>query len=133
MAYSPRPGKYSRVMVGANAIWAKDAPVTFEGGDLDTVTFENDGFDTGTIGIYAAGSTVRGIWNADDNVFDEPPGIYPRDDLADVNIFLNVTDSTFWDFPFMRVISSNSGTAVRDLVSFDFHVKNQGIFTPPTG
>jgi hypothetical protein len=128
-----RSSKNSRVVVGGENLKNNKWTAEETGDDLDTVNFESSGLDEGIKGIFGVAITYGGDWDAAYNFFDDPPGIYPRDDLQDLQLYLNVADDTFWDFYYSRINSCNNSSSVRDKVSFDASGKSQGDYTRPTG
>lgn len=95
--------------------------------------FESMGYDQGTIGIIGCDWDSKGDWQAHNNFYDQPPGIFPRDDLKNVLLYENVADNVFWNFYWNRVLSAKNGNPVRGLVSFEWSSKTNGFFSPPTG
>lgn len=136
---SQRAGKASQVLILgvplSFASWnadvsAADLPTpNFESYDLATDTL----FDEGLNAVLTCNVTFGGDWDAGLNPLDEPPGLYPRDDLATVVFMVNQTDATNWAFPYVRLRSAKSAAAVGSLVTFECGGKNQGSFTYPTG
>ncbi len=128
-----RAGKNSRVSVGADdltmAKWSVDSKADMG----DTTNFESGGFDEGITEILSADISFGGNWDAGDNPFDDPPGLYPRDNLPDVSFYENTTDDVGWDFEFVRIRSARNGAEVRGLVTFEVSGSNQGEFASPTG
>lgn len=132
---SQRSGKNSRISIGTANTILKFARWTtnWRGDDLDTVNFSSAGKGEGLLGIDQVEISMGGDWDAARNSFDDPPGIYPRDDLKTVKLFENVIDNVGWSFPYMRVRSANNGTEVRGKVTFEASGMSQGTFTVPTG
>lgn len=131
-----RSGKNSRVVVGGTTLNQSRFDVTLNGDDLDTTNFESGGYGEGILGIQECDASFGGDWDAGDNPIDangDPPGLYPRDDLADLQLYQNVTDATYWDFGYFRIRSARNGSEVRGKVSFECSGKSQGIFVLPTG
>src|SRR5262245_30363426 len=112
-----RSGKGSRISVGGQNLNLAEFTVERRGDDLDTVNFECEGEDQGIIGILSTDISARGDWDAGANPVDSPPGIYPRDDLANVKFFTNTSDGVFWGFDFMRVLSARNSSQVRQKVA----------------
>ena len=129
----PRAGKKGRFTVGGTRLAMKELNIDYHGDDLDTTSFESNGKDAGTIGILGCGVDGKGDWDAGQNPLDDPPGIYPRDDLPNVQAILNSQDAQAWNFPLLRVLSAKNAIPVRGLVGFDFSGKSNGDFTPPQG
>jgi hypothetical protein len=128
-----RAGKNSRINVGATRIVGQRWNVTWKGDDLDTVNFESGGLEEGILGIEGLEWSMAGDWDAGTNPFDDPPGLYPRDDLAGLEFYENVTDNVGWDLTYARVRSATNGAEVRGKVSFEASGMSQGSFTPPAG
>lgn len=128
-----RSGKNSRVTVGGTPLVNNRWNVNYKGDDLDTVNFESEGLGEGILGIEECDLSFGGDWDAGANFFDDPPGIYPRDDLADLQFTENTTDNVFWDFPYARLRSATNGAEVRGKVSFEASGMSQGPFVLPTG
>lgn len=133
-----RSGKNSRVEVELVALVRNKFDVEWSTKDLDTVSFESLGddgnsYDEGIESIREAKFAVDGDWDAHQNAFDDPPGVYVRDDLSGLVLYLNTTDESLWSFPYSRIRSAKNTTAVRDKVGYSFSGMNQGQFTVPTG
>jgi hypothetical protein len=123
-----RAGKNSRVVVGATNLNFANWRCTWRGDDLDTTNFESAGFEQGTIGVVVAEWTMGGDWDAGRNNYDNPPGLYPRDDLGQVKFFENVTDATvFHNIATNRVLSAENGAEVKGKVTFTANGKSQGV------
>lgn len=129
-----RAAKGSRVSVEATILKKSTWEVTYRGDDLDTTTFESQGFEQGTIGIVGLDWSLGANWDAQQNNLDDPPGLFPRDNLGTVIFFENVSDNVFWNIPVNRVISSKNGAEVRALVTFSSEGKSNGTgIAQPTG
>ena len=133
MAGLQRSGKNSRVTVGGTPVNKITWEATWKGDDLDTVTFEDEGLETGLIGVEVVEYSMGGDWDAGANNLDSPPGLYPSSDLDTVELFENVSDNVGWEFPVSRVLSSKNGAKVRETVKFESSLKSNGAFTAPTG
>ncbi len=121
-----RSGKGSRIQVSGTALTLARWNVTRRGDDLDTTNFESDGEDQGTIGVEAADWTMSGLWDADQNRFIDPPGLYPRDNLDGLRFYENTNDGIGWNIPIARVLSASNGAEVRGLVTFEANGKSNG-------
>ena len=88
--------------------------------------FESLGWDQGTIGIVSIDQTYGGFWDAAVPPYATPPGIYPRDNLLNLQFFTNVADACDWLFPVSRVLSAKNSSEVRGLVLFDASGKSNG-------
>lgn len=134
-----RAGKASRITIGADSLTFSSYEVNLTIEDYPTPNFEsyvaaNDTtYDEGVSGPLSADIRFGGDWDAGTNPLDEPPGLYPRDDLEDVQFFTNRTDAVNWDFSYIRLRSCTNGSDVRGKVTFNCSGKNQGPFTFPTG
>lgn len=129
-----RAAKGSRASVEGVVLRKSTWEVTYRGDDLDTTTFESAGFDQGTIGIVGIDWSLGANWDAQANNLDDPPGLFPRDNLGPVILFENVSDNVFWNIGQSRVISSKNGAEVRGLVTFSTEGKSNGTgILQPTG
>lgn len=99
---------------------------------FDTTTQES--FDQGIHGFNKAEVSFGGDWDAGANFCDDPPGLYPRDDLATVTFYVNRNDATTWLFPYLRVRGVSNGGQIDNLVTFTVEsAMSQGPYTRPTG
>lgn len=129
-----RAAKNSRVQVVATNLRAANWRVTRRGDDLDTSNFESTGQEQGTIGFEVSEWSLGGDWDAQQNAFDNPPGLYPRDDLGTIRFYENVTDNVFHLITVSRVLSAENGAEVKGKVTFTANGKSQGTgVTLPTG
>ena len=109
------------------------------GDDLDTVNFESynaaagQTFDEGILGVYNAAIKFGGDWDAGTNPFDDPPGLFPRDNLAGVQFQESRLDLVGWAFGYIRLRTANNSAVVRGKVEFNVDGKNQGPFNLPAG
>ena len=134
-------GKTSQVLVGGSALTYASWEAAMKGDDLPTVNFQSynitaaQTFGEGIIGPIDCDIKFGGDWDAGTNPLDEPPGLYPRDDLSSVSFVTNrvVAPSVAWDFDFVRLRSSTSGADVKGKVTFNTSGMNQGPFAPPVG
>lgn len=121
-----RAGKNSRIIVGSTNLYMAKWKATWKGDDLDTTNFEALG-EQGTIGVIVCEFSFGGDWPAAQNMFDSPPGIYPRDDGATLKFYENVTDAVYHSLATFRIISADNGAEVKGKVSFDANGKSQGL------
>lgn len=128
-----RSGKGGRITVGATNVTLAEWSLTRKGEDIDTVSFESLGEDQGTIGVTSTDYSVKGDWDAAQNRWESPPGFYPRDDLASVKLYENVTDNIFHSITQSRVLSAENGAQVRGKVTFSASCKSNGGVTLATG
>ena len=139
-----RAAKLSRVQVGSQNLAMASWEATAQGADLPTVNFESynpatgETYAEGLYGVLSCDGRFGGAWDAGgggaggSKFTANPPGLYVRDDLANVRLFVNRTDSTYWDFIYMRIRGVNNSAAVEGLVLFNVSdFKNQGRFVYP--
>ena len=133
-----RASKTSRVQIGAQSLTFASYEATATGVDLPTTNFESynvpnaQTFAEGIMGVLGSDFKFGGAWDAGTKPTANPPGLFPRDDLANVVLTTSRLDGTAWSYPFSRIRSiTNSGT-VDALVLFNVaDAKNQGIFSYP--
>ena len=134
-----RAAKTSRVEVGIGtflnfASWEAaetgvDLPTT-NFGSYDVVRAET--FAEGIMGVLGCELKFGGAWDANFRPTANPPGLYPRDDLANVRFTTSRTDGTVWAFTYVRIRSVTNSGEVNGLVLFSVtDAKNQGAFTRP--
>lgn len=129
-----RAGKNSRVIVEDAILNKSKWHTDIHGDDIDDTNFESGGVDQGLIGITGVSWDIGGLWDAGANNFEDPPGLYPRDNLGAINLYENLSDNVFWDLPINRVLSSKNGAEVRQAVTFESSGKlNGGPFFLPGG
>lgn len=134
-----RAGKTSRITVGQTPLVFASYEATLNGDDYPTVNFESwrdaegQTFDEGILGPIGADIRAGGDWDAHFAPLGSPPGLYPRDDLANLSFYTSRFDNVAWIFPFARIRSATNGSDVKGKVTFNFSGKNQGRFNWPTG
>ncbi len=128
-----RSGKNSAISAQSTLLALTKFNVVEEGQDLDTGNFESAGLGEGILGFTFLRWTLGGAWDAGTNPDDDPPGLYPRDDLPNLILTLNVADTTAYEMPFARVRSSTVGTDAKGLVTFDAAGMSQGDYAIPSG
>lgn len=134
-----RAGKASRIEIGVANLAFASWSVDLKGDDLETVNFESydlatgNSYGEGILGVLSADVRMGGDWDASQNPLDDPPGLYPRDDLQSVNFVDNRVDATEWTFAYMRIRSATNGTDVKGKVTFSASGHNQGTFSFPSG
>lgn len=132
-----RSGKNSRVSANGSNLYLANYTVGERVDDLDLTNFESydtpsaASYDEGTVGVQGLDWSFRGDWDFTTNPMSGAPGIYPRDNLSTLRIYLNVTSNKFWNMPLARVLSANNSSEVRGKVSFDASGKSQHVFTRP--
>lgn len=114
--------------------------MNYTGDDFETTNFESfsvsasETFKEGILGPIESDIKFGGDWDAGTNPFtDDPPGLYPRDDLANVLLYVNRIDGTFWDFAFMRVRGATNSADIKGKVLFNIQGKSQGPWLEPAG
>lgn len=145
-----RAAKTSRVAVSQQSLafssWLANASVvdlpTHNFTSFDLSAYSSDGltagqtYDEGISGILSSSFDFGGDWDAAANPLDvnSPPGLYPRDDMTDTYLYINVADDSFWYYPYSRIRTAQNGGQVGGLVTFTTSGnKNQGPFTMPVG
>lgn len=137
-----RAGKTSRVNIGGvagNNLTFASWECTLEGEDYSTVNFESynvaqaQTFDEGILGPLSASIRFGGDWDAGKNPVQDPPGLYPRDDLASLNLYTSRLDNISWAFPYVRLRNATNSAEVKGKVAFNCSGRNQGVFTFPAG
>lgn len=128
-----RSGKNARVSVSGANLLQNEWDVTDRGDWQDTTNFEDSGEEQGLVGIEGLDYNVKGDWNAETNVYDDPPGIFPQDAFPDLQLYENISDNVFWDIPFSAIVSAQNGATVRGKVTFGWTGKAQPGWIRPTG
>jgi len=139
-----RAAKTSRVTVGGpqgtgSVLTFASYNVDVKGEDLNTTNFQSynaglgESFDEGIMGILGASLKFGGAWDAGFNPFDSPPGLYPRDNLANLYFYPSQLDGIPWWFPYARLRDASNSGEVRGLVMFSCGGQNQGKFIYPSG
>jgi hypothetical protein len=134
-----RSAKASRVLVGAQALTFASWEANMTADNLDTINFESynttysQSFTEGILGPIDGAFSFGGDWDAGTIPMGSPPGIYPRDDLANLSFLTNRADNTSWYYPFSRLRSTKCGGEVKGLITFTASGMNQGLFLPPAG
>jgi hypothetical protein len=121
-----RAGKNTRFQVAATNLRAATWRIAWRGDDLDTTNFESGGEEQGTIGTTVREWTVGGDWDAAVNAYDNPPGLYPRDDLGAIKAWEHYAEGPFHYIPANRVLSAENGAEVKGKVTFTASGKSQG-------
>ncbi len=134
-----RAAKASQVLVAQTALSFASWEAQLNGDDLPTENFTSydsatdNAYMEGILGFIGCELRYGGDWDAAANPLDDPPGLYPRDDLASLSFVVNINDATSWAFPYSRVRGATNGAAVKDKVTFSVTGKSQGEFTWPSG
>ncbi len=138
-----RAMKSSSVVVGGIALAFASWNADVEGVDLSTNNFlsydtaSGEAYDEGILGFLKCSGQYGGDWDAGVNPVDftaqAPPGLYPRDDLADIQFYTSVVDVVFWDFAYQRIRKSSNGGEVNGKVTFSCGYISQGVFLFPVG
>ena len=137
MARRQRAGKNGRIAWGNSNLRAKQWSTDDKADDIDTTNFESVvqgiSYDEGLTGPNVAEWSFSGSWDATANAFDDPPGIYPRDEGGPLKLYTNLTDAVFYNLILVRVLSAKVSCPVRGDVTFEASGKSQGQYTRPTG
>ncbi len=104
--------------------------MTWKGTPLETTNFESNGKYTGLIGIEQADWSLKGKWDSSQDPLGDPPGLYPRDDGTQMDLFPE--SGSEWNFPMWICTSSKISTRVSGTVDFESSGSSNGDFTPPT-
>lgn len=126
MAGLQRAGRGSAVVVNGTHLNMAEWRANGRGDDLDTTNFESGGAETGLIGVQVIEWDMGGDWDAINNFYDEPPGIYPRDDFGTLRLYQSFADGINWILNLNRVLSAENSTQVRGKVSFRASGKSNG-------
>ncbi len=126
-----RSGKAARINVGTSILTYAKWEASWVTDDLDTTNFTSEGIEEGISGIESSDWSFSGAWDAGTPPYDDPPGVYPRDDLQDLQLVTNLTDGTYFSYPYARVRSTKVGADVKGLVTWEASGKNQGDFDVP--
>jgi hypothetical protein len=126
-----RSGKGSRISANGTNLNQSEWNTDFKGDDLDTTVFESQGYDEGTIGIEGVDWDFKGRWDAIQNFYNSPPGIFPQDQYPNLIFYESVSDNVFWLVTLARILSAKNGATVRGLVTFESSGKSNGSFVIP--
>lgn len=133
-----RAAKTSRIQIASQHLAFGSFDVKVQGADLSTVNFESynaitgETYAEGILGVLSSDFSFGGAWDAGMKPTGTPPGLYPRDDLANVTLTTARVDGTAWTYPYSRIRGTSQGSTVENLVLFDVNdAKNQGRFTFP--
>jgi len=129
-------GKNARVQVGAGPTIMKksDWTNTLSGEDADDTNFESGGNEEGQVGITRIEWTLKGNWDLAANPYDNPPGFYPRNDLATLKFFPSQSNTGIFNLlPLARVLSTAVNCNVKQNVTVDASGRSQGPYTLATG
>ena len=137
-----RAGKTAQVRANNVALAYSSYDVTVSGEDHSTNNFTSwdeagwgggQSFDEGLLCFVKADITFGGDWDAGYNAYDNPPGMYPRDDFPNLEFFTSIIDVVDFVFPYMRIRSAKTGAEATGSVTFECSGMSQGPFTLPTG
>jgi len=116
------------------------------GNNLDTTNFEcwtsaygSSGsgggicFEQGLIGVQGADFDISGNYDAAQNPYDDPPGLYVRDDGPETVLYTNRTDDIYYDFLETRFLNTTLDVSVDGMVAFSVSGMSQYTFIRPTG
>lgn len=128
-----RAGKNSRAQVNNQNMTTANWTATYTGEDLDVTNFESNGYSEGITGVLELGWSLSGRWNAAQNPYEDPPGLFPTDEGGPIELFVNVSDNTSYLMNQVRVVDSEAKTSAKDAVDFTASGKSQGSFSAPSG
>lgn len=128
MSADVRSGKTASIVANGVAVCGTQWECGYEGEDLESTCFLDNGVETGTIGIVHATFDLQWHWKIGQSPISGPPGLYPRDDLQ-LSLGLP-TGGGSWVFPVARVISSKMTAPVKGLVGGSTSGRSNGTFTP---
>lgn len=130
-----RAGKTGSTQVGAAMLSNQKWDVSFEGTELDTSNFEGNGRRSWLLGLEQLSWNLGALYNAQQNqVSDDPPGLYPRDDGTNMKLFMDKDAmNIYWSLPTWICSSSKMSVDVNGLVMFDASGKAQDDFVKITG
>ena len=133
-----RASKLSRVQVGSQFLVYASFEASATGADIPTTNFESynvpdaQTYEEGILGILRSDFKFGGLYDFGNKPFGNPPGLYPRDDLATVNLINSRTEGTQWSYTYARIRSATNSGTVEGGVAFNItDAKNQGRFTFP--
>ena len=133
-----RAAKTSRVLVGSTFLTFASFEATATGAEIPTTNFSSynaaraESFAEGIMGVLSSDFKFGGGWDAGFRPTQNPPGLYPRDDLATVQLMTSRLEGTIWDYPLARIRSVTNSGEVEGIVAFNVtDAKNQGPFSYP--
>lgn len=141
-----RASKASRIQANGVLLTYASWDVSIEGEDAPTTNFQSyvnadaESYSEGLHGPLEAKLRFGGDWDAAANPVDKnaAPGLYPRDDLANLLFVTSRIDLIQWSFRYARIRQSHNSANVRgggsgQNVAFDVSGMNQGSWTWPAG
>lgn len=126
-----RAGKDSAATVGGTLMAVEQWSSKYSGDKLPTNNFESNGLREGLIGFVGLAWSLKGSWDATENPLADPPGLFPRDDGANMTLTTNVTDGSHFSMPLWICSDSDVASTATGLVTFDANGESQGNFTVP--
>lgn len=128
---SQRGGRLSRVLLGVTPLYQSSWSANWVSGNSDITNFENQGLEVGLIAVQSVQFNFGGDWDATGNYFANPPGIFPRDDLANLFLIINRNEAPRWTFACARIRSATVSSEVHSAVSFQAAGASQGTWLAP--
>lgn len=128
-----RAGKNSRASCDGTVLNMNEYSWTHHGDPLDVTNFESNGLYEGIIGIQSLDWTLRGDWDAAKNPFDDPPGLYPREDGESLVMYTNKTDGKAASMTAYLCSDSTVNSTATGKVGYNAAGKSNGSFSVPTG
>lgn len=129
----PRSGKNGRFSVNGTTINATQWQVAGQADFIDVTNFETQGYSEGVFGIFTASVSIELYWNAAQNPFDNPPALKQGQLLEQCKLFVNLTDTTHFNFPYLAIVTCTLATPVRGVVTYSIQAQSDGPWTEPTG
>ncbi len=142
-----RSGKASRIQVGTGTFLTENHWDVTETGDMqDTTNFECFTTDFGSSGITGGRTMTQGLignesadvsaggnWDANQNPYEDPPGIFISDQGPTTLLYINRVDNTFFGFDETLITQAAIGVDQDGVVTFAWKFKNQGPWSRPEG
>lgn len=123
-----RAGKLSIWLVESENLTGTQYTVKRTGDNVDVSNFETNGFRLSLLGLQGGDWSGGGIWNADNNPYADPPGLYPRDDGTDMIFMPSSLGAANVTFPVWACWDSEISTSVSGAVQFQASGTSQGVF-----
>lgn len=126
-------GKNSKILVDNTVMNHSSWLANYRTGDIDLTNFDSATNSEGIKTLNKVELSFGGDWDALSNPYDDPPGLFPRDDLPNLKFYHEATGTVLWDFEFARIRSASNGAEVRGKINFSCSGMSQGAFLIPAG
>lgn len=126
-------GKTGSVVVNGATLAATRWSTTLSADELDTSNFEGNGKKSYLIGLQGLAWTIGTLWDAAQDWFDDPPGLFMRDDGTNMKLYTKLSTNKFWSMPTWMCSNSAMEETVSGLVSITASGKAQQDFVQITG